>query len=299
MNSTAFSLSANSNLKVGGNQVTSEAIDFQPHPPSLTSVFTSLDWEMDLTIESLNFHFGSLGTTRLSDRTKLDPSVEKTPSIAMSESSVGSSSEVNSPINFTSTETIGCTIKELDEIMRNLDLEEASDHSDKGSSQNFGKNATAYFTTRNDSVSNNHESTRRSEERYTNNVHQVCVIITEAVEDGDGVDNLVVNAQGGNSKNNHRKEKEKVYVTAGEWRTIMSTINHGTGIPTDSRREVLMGYQYALHQHKKKLLEEKSKLRRSHESNSESSRSQWEKYSETSESSEERHREPKHNRRRT
>jgi hypothetical protein len=60
-----------------------------------------------------------------------------------------------------------------------------------------------------------------------------------------------------------------------------------------------MGYQYALHQHKKKLLQEKSELRRSHESNSASSRSQWEEYNETSESSEERHREPKHNRRRT
>jgi hypothetical protein len=110
---------------------------------------------------------------------------------------------------------------------------------------------------------------------------------------------LVVNAQGDNPRNNHRKEKEKVYVSAGEWRMIMSAINHGTGILTDSQREVLMGYQYALHQHKKKLLQEKSELRRSHESNSASSRSQWEEYSETSESSEERYREPKHNRRRT
>jgi hypothetical protein len=183
--------------------------------------------------------------------------------------------------------------------MGNLDLEEASDHLDKGSSQNFGKSATTDFTTRNGSVSNNDESTWRSEERYINNVHQVCIIITEAAEDDDGVDNLVVNAQGGNMRNNHRKEKEKVYISAGEWRTIMSAINHGTRIPADSRREVLMGYQYTLHRHKKKLLQEKSELRGSHESNSASSRSQWEEYSETSESSEERHREPKHNRRRT
>jgi hypothetical protein len=35
---------------------------------------------------------------------------------------------------------------------------------------------------------------------------------------------------------------------------ITSAINHGTAILADSRREVLMGYQYALHQHKKKLL---------------------------------------------
>jgi hypothetical protein len=55
MNSTAFSLSANSNLKVDRNQVTSTAVDFQPHPPNLTPVFGNLDQEMDLTIRSLNF----------------------------------------------------------------------------------------------------------------------------------------------------------------------------------------------------------------------------------------------------
>jgi hypothetical protein len=60
-----------------------------------------------------------------------------------------------------------------------------------------------------------------------------------------------------------------------------------------------MGYQYALHQHKKKLLQEKIELRRSHESNNTSNRPSWEEYSEMSESSEERHREQKHNRRRT
>jgi hypothetical protein len=48
--------------------------------------------------------------------------------------------------------------------------------------------------------------------------------------------NIVVNAQGHNPRNNHKKEKEKIYVLAEEWRIIMSAINHGTGIPADSRR---------------------------------------------------------------
>jgi hypothetical protein len=43
--------------------------------------------------------------------------------------------------------------------MGNLDLEEALDHSDKGSNENFGKNAAADFTTRNGGVFNNDEST--------------------------------------------------------------------------------------------------------------------------------------------
>jgi hypothetical protein len=77
MNSMAFSLSPNSNLKIDGNQVTSEAVDFQPHPPTLTPIFVSLDQEMDLTIGSLNFHVGSMGTLRLPDLTRSGPSIEK------------------------------------------------------------------------------------------------------------------------------------------------------------------------------------------------------------------------------
>jgi hypothetical protein len=79
----------------------------------------------------------------------------------------------------------------------------------------------------------------------------------------------------------------------------MSAINHGTDVPANPRREVLMGYQYALHQHEKKLRAEKSELRKSQESNSASSRSYWNEYSEASDSNKEIHREPKHNRRKT
>jgi hypothetical protein len=67
MNSTAFLLPSNNNLKIDGNQIIFGAIDFQPHPPTLTSVFASLDQEMDLMIGSLKFRVGSLGSVRLSD----------------------------------------------------------------------------------------------------------------------------------------------------------------------------------------------------------------------------------------
>jgi hypothetical protein len=79
----------------------------------------------------------------------------------------------------------------------------------------------------------------------------------------------------------------------------MSSINHDMEVPAKSRREVLMGYQYALHQHKKKLREKKDEFRRSQENNSVSSGAYWDEYSEASDSSRERHREPKHNRRTT
>jgi hypothetical protein len=95
MNSTAFSLSANNNSNVDGNQISFGTVDFQPHPPTLNPVFGSLDQEMDLMIGSLNFHVGSLGSIRLLDPMELDLSAGKTTTMAISESSVGSSSEVN------------------------------------------------------------------------------------------------------------------------------------------------------------------------------------------------------------
>jgi hypothetical protein len=80
---------------------------------------------MDLTIGSLSFRVGSLGSIRLLDLTKSDPLIEKTTIMAISKSSVGSSSEVNSPVSFTTTENIE-DIKELEKTMENLDLGEQS-----------------------------------------------------------------------------------------------------------------------------------------------------------------------------
>jgi hypothetical protein len=142
--------------------------------------------------------------------------------MAVSELSVGFSSEVNLPVSFTPTENMEDKIEELDEIMGNLDLGEAMDRLDPEEED---------FTTQSGSVSSN--------------VHQVCVIITEAAEENDDTNNIVVNTQGNKPRSNNGKEKEKIYFSAGEWKIIMSAINHGTEVPTKSRREVLMGYQYA------------------------------------------------------
>jgi hypothetical protein len=126
MNSMAFLLLANSNSKVDGNQISFGTVDFQPHPPTLTPVFASLDQEMDLTIGSLSFRIGSLGSICLLDPTKPDPSAGKAVTMAISESLVGSSSEVNSLVSFATMEKIEDKIKELNETMENLDLGEQS-----------------------------------------------------------------------------------------------------------------------------------------------------------------------------
>jgi hypothetical protein len=91
MNSTAFSLLANSNPEVDENQ------------------------EMELTIGSLRFYVGPLGSTRLLDPAKSGPLASKTKTITMSGSSVGSSSEVNSPISLTATENMQKKLEEFDE----------------------------------------------------------------------------------------------------------------------------------------------------------------------------------------
>jgi hypothetical protein len=80
---------------------------------------------MDLTLGSLNFCAGSLGSICLSDPTESDPSAAKTATIAISESSVGSSNEINSPVSFQTMESMKDKIEELDEIMGNLDLGES------------------------------------------------------------------------------------------------------------------------------------------------------------------------------
>jgi hypothetical protein len=60
-----------------------------------------------------------------------------------------------------------------------------------------------------------------------------------------------------------------------------------------------MGYQYALHQRRKKLREERDMFMRSRGDDSMSSEEHWNEYSDAPESSMERHKDPKHKRRTT
>jgi hypothetical protein len=80
-----------------------------------------MDEDMDLTIGSLNFRVGALGSIRLSDPVKLGRSARETKTVAILELSEGSSSEVNSPVSFAEAEE--GKIAEGDETMENFDLE--------------------------------------------------------------------------------------------------------------------------------------------------------------------------------
>jgi hypothetical protein len=217
---------------------------------------------MELTIGSLSFYVGPSGSTRLSDSAESGPSASKAKTITLSGSSVGSSSEVNSPVSFTATEN---TKKELEK------LDGTQEEPNEGVTTDKSCNSQRDLATGSSGVSRS--------------IHQLCVIITKAAEENGHADNAEIDMQVDKSRSNGKKEKEKIHVSNGEWRIIMSAINHGTEVPANSRREVLMGYQYALHQHRKKLREEKDELRRSQENYSMSSGACWDEYSNESESS--------------
>jgi hypothetical protein len=71
--------------------------------------------------------------------------------------------------------------------MGNLDIGEAMGHLDLDQKD---------FTTRSGGVSSN--------------VHQVCVIITEAAEENNDAGNIVVDTQGNKPRSNSKKEKDKI-----------------------------------------------------------------------------------------
>jgi hypothetical protein len=142
MNSMAFSFLANSSPEVDKNQ------------------------KMELTIGSLSFYIGSSGSTRLSDPAKSGPSTSKINTITMSGSSVGSSSEVNSPVSFAATENTQKKIKEFNGTREEPDTEGTVDKS-YDSQRDFATGSSG----------------------VSRSIHQLCVIITEATEENDHADN--------------------------------------------------------------------------------------------------------------
>jgi hypothetical protein len=267
MNSTAFLLLANSNTEVDRNQISFGTVDFQLHPPTLTPVFVSLDQEMDLTIGSLNFCVGSLGSIHFSDLTKSDPSASKTKTIAMSESSVGSSSEVNSPVSFATIENIGEIIKELDETMDNLDLGDQSEDF-MVCCDNISEKSTDTWKIGLELHEDN-QTTLSSYSSKFDNQYQILAIVGDNSEEFDNNNNPVLNLANITRGDNHLAEgdtadslanREKIRLSAEEWNTIKAVVEHGVAIPTDASKNVLLGYHYALRKQSKQLARERSEI---------------------------------------
>jgi hypothetical protein len=272
MNSMAFSHSANNNSKVDENQISFGTVDFQPYQPTLTLVFASLDQNMDLTIGSLNFHVGSLGSIRLLDPTKSDPSADKTTTMAISESSVGSSSEVNSPVSFTTMENIQ-DIEELDETMENLDSGEQSEDfticCDNLSDKSTDTSKTGL------ELHEDNQTTLSSCSGKFDNQYQILTIIGDNSEEFDDNNTPVLNPANMTRGANHLAEgdtadslanRAKIQLSAEDWNTIKEAIEHGIAIPADASKEVLLGYHYALRRQSRQLVKERSEIQKRRDS---------------------------------
>jgi hypothetical protein len=159
---------------------------------------------MDLTFGSLNFCVSSLGSIRLSDPIKSGPSAEKTASTAMSESLVGSSSEVNSPVSFTPIENIEDTTEELDEIMDNLDLGEPSKDF-MICCNNISDKSTSTWNTGLE-LHEDDQTIFSSFSSKTNHQHQVFAIIGDNSEEFNDNNNLVLNPENVTIGANHLAE---------------------------------------------------------------------------------------------
>jgi hypothetical protein len=262
MNSTVFSLLANSNSKADGNQISFGAVDFQLHSP----IFASLDQEMDLKIGSLNFRVGSLGSIRLLDSTKSDPLASKTMTIAMSESSVGSSSEVNSLVSFATMEEIEEKIEELNETMDNLDLEDQSEDFMICYDDTSDKSTDTWKTGL--ELHEDNQTTLSSWSSKFNNQYKVLAIVGDNSDEFDDNNNPVLNPANISRGANHLAEGDtaeslanrvKVQLSVEEWNAIKAAVEHGIAIPTDASQNLLLGYHYALQKQSKQL--EKKEVR--------------------------------------
>jgi hypothetical protein len=89
---------------------------------------------------------------------------------------------------------------------------------------------------------------------------QVLAIIGDNSEEFDKNNNPVLNPANINRGANHLAEgqtaeslttREKIRLSVDEWRIIREAVKHGTPIPSNSSKDMLLGYHYALRQQAK------------------------------------------------
>jgi hypothetical protein len=226
-----------------------------------------MDQDMDLTFGSLNFRVGSLGSIRLSDPAKSDLSASETKTVAMEESSTGSSSEANSPVSFATKETTERRRTEVNEKMTNFKLEgqlkDLTICHDDISDQSIDTWKTG------SELHENAESIFSSFGSKFDNQYQVLAIIGDNSEEFDENNNPVLNPANLNKGANHLAEgetadslanREKVRLSAEEWKAIKTAVDHGVPIPSDACKNMLLGYHYDLRQQPKQLAKERIEI---------------------------------------
>jgi hypothetical protein len=226
-----------------------------------------MDQDMDLTIGSLNFHVGSLGSIRLSDPMKMGSSSSEPETVAISESSEGSSSEVNSPVSL--VEVKEGKIAGGDETMENFNLEAQLEDLMIYHDDILDKSTDTWKTGL--ELSEDDNSIFSSHSSKLDNRYQILAITGDNSEEFDDNNNLVLNPANINKGANHLAEGEtidslatrvKVRLSEDQWRTINRAVEHGTPIPPNSSQNMLLGYHYALRQQVKQLAKERIEIQK-------------------------------------
>jgi hypothetical protein len=234
----------------------------------LASSSTKIDenQDMELTIGSLNILIRSMGSSRLSDPTKQDPSASEPKTTAMMEYSEGSSSEVNSPVS--PEEVQKGKIAKDNEEKENFDVEVQLEDlticlDDTDKSTDTWKTGLE--------LSEDSNSILSSFKGDIGKQCQVFAIIGDNSEEFDENDNPVLNPANIDRGANHLAEgqtpeslgtREKIRLSVDEWRIIREAVEHGTPIPSNSSKNMLLGYHYALRQQAKQLVKERIEIQK-------------------------------------
>jgi hypothetical protein len=187
----------------------------------------------------------------------------------MTKSSVGSSSEANSPVNLATAEITGEKITKLDETMENLDLEDQlgdfmSSHDD-ASDKSTDTWKTGLELHEDDKIIFSILNSK------FDNRYQVLTIVGDNSEEFDENNNLVLNPANVNRGANHLAEgetadslasREKIRLSADGWKTIKTAVEHGVPILADASKNMLLGYHNALRHQAKQLAKEKVKIQK-------------------------------------
>jgi hypothetical protein len=180
----------------------------------------------------------------------------------MMEYSEGSFSKVNSPVSL--GEVQKGKITEDDETIENFDLEVQledlmichDDISDKSTDTwktglELSEDDDLIFSSFNNKIGKQ---------------CQVLAIVGDNSEEFDENNNPVLNPANIDRGANHLAEgqtaeslatREKIRLSADEWRIIREAVENGTPIPSNSSKDMLLGYHYALRQQAKQLAKEK------------------------------------------
>jgi hypothetical protein len=184
----------------------------------------------------------------------------------MMEYSDGSSSEVNSPVS-------------LEEVLKEIEGDnKAKEKLDEGVQlndlmiclDNISDKSTDTWKTWLE-LSEDGDSIFSSLNSNIGKQYQVFAIVGDNSEEFDENNNPVLNPANIDRGANHLADgqtaesltaREKIRLSVDEWRVIREAVEHGTPIPSNSSKDMLLGYHYALRQQAKQLAKEKIEIQR-------------------------------------